>query len=186
MSLQNLPRELQLHILSFLPAIELVMLSETCRSLKDLARDPSLWKHRKQLVLSYRNIKNNTKACREHVARCSKLRELTIIHPDADGGYLERMIRSDKIMSVVMKAKNTLTSLSVSDLELSNSSFRQISQITQLTKLDINALKIQSDGLSHLRRLSKLRSLRIRNLPDEEFEESGFFHSLKIPISFLY
>ena len=107
MSLLNLPRELQLHILSFLPAIELVMLSETCLSLKDLARDPSLWKHRKQLVLSYKNIKNNTQACRDHVVRCSKLRELTIIHPDADGGYLERTIKSDKIMSVVMKAKNT-------------------------------------------------------------------------------
>ena len=120
------------------------------------------------------NIKNNTKACRDHVTRCSKLRELTIIHPDAGGGYLERMIKSDKIMSVVMKAKNTLTTLSVSDLELSNSSFCKISRITKLTSLDINALKIQSDGLSQLRWLSKLRSLEVHNLP----HEVNCFHTL--------
>ena len=72
-------------------------------------------------------------------------------------------------MSVVMKAKNTLTTLLVIDLELSNSSFEKISQITQLTKLEINALKIQSgsvleDGLFHLKYLSKLKSLKICKL----------------------
>ena len=72
-------------------------------------------------------------------------------------------------MSVVMKAKRTLTTLSVIDLALSNSSFEKISQITQLTKLEINALKIQSgsvleNGLFHLKYLSKLKSLKICKL----------------------
>ena len=66
-----------------------------------------------------------------------------------------------------MKAKRTLTTLSVIDLALSNSSFEKISQITQLTKLEINALKIQSgsvleNGLFHLKYLSKLKSLKIK------------------------
>ena len=164
MSLLSLPREIQLLILGLLPVPDLLRLSETCHSLKDLARDPSLWK---QLVLSYKNIKNNTWACRKHVARCSKLREL-IIHPDPE----TNIIRSDKIMSVVMKAKNTLTTLSVIDLELSNSSFKKIGQITQLTKLEINAAKIESgsrleSGLFHLKYLSKLKSIKICKLQGE-------------------
>ena len=175
MSLLSLPRELQLLILGLLPVRDLLRLSETCRSLKDLARDPSLWKH---LVLFYKNIKNNPKACREHVARCSKLKELTIIHsydPYSEAtSYEQRKIRSDKIMSVVMKAKNTLTSLSVSDLELCNSSFGKISQMTKLTRLDINAAKIQGlHGLSTLTCLSKLKSLNICQLHDE----GDIFHS---------
>ena len=158
MSLLSLPRELQLHILGLLPVRDLLRLSETCRSLKDLARDPSLWK---QLVLSYKNIKNNTKACREHVARCSKLKELSIVLPKIYQGY----IRSEKIMSVVMKAKSTLTTLSFDKFKLADSSFKQISQITNLTKLEINVLKLKSDGLKNLN-LSNLRSLKICNLRD--------------------
>ena len=131
MSLLSLPRELQLYIISLLPVRNLLRLSETCRSLKDLAQDPSLWK---QLVLSYKNIKNNTQACRELVARCSKLRELTITHPDS----VTDIISSDMIMSVVMKAKSTLTTLSIGGFKLSNSSFKQISQIDKLIHLEIN------------------------------------------------
>ena len=171
MSLLSLPRELQLLIIGLLPVRDLLRLSETCHTLKDLARDPSLWK---KLVLSYKNIKNNTKACREHVARCSKLRELTI-HPDPE----TNIIRSDKIISVVMKAKRTLTTLSVIDLALSNSSFEKISQITQLTKLEINALKIQSgsvleNGLYHLKYLSKLKSLKICKLQGDLYGPGRF------------
>ena len=145
MSLLSLPRELQLYILGLLPTRDLLSLSETCRSLKELARDPSLWK---QLVLSYENIKNNTQACRELVARCSKLRELTITHPDS----VTDIISSDMIMSVVMKAKSTLTTLSIGGFKLSNSSFKQISQIDKLIHLEINACNLTSKGFSHLTR----------------------------------
>ena len=44
MSLLSLPRELQLYIIGLLPVRDLLRLSETCRSLKDLAQDPSNWK----------------------------------------------------------------------------------------------------------------------------------------------
>ena len=69
MGILTLPRELQLHILGHLSVSELMQLSQTCRRLKDLARDPSLWR---KLTLTYNMIKNNTVACRDHVSRCSK------------------------------------------------------------------------------------------------------------------
>ena len=157
MSILTIPKELQLHIIGLLPVIDQLKLSETCHGLKDQVRDPSLWK---KLVLDYDMIKNNNEACRKHVARCSKLKELCIIQPcpwDAPGA-----VRSDKIMSVVMKAKRTLTTLSIDRIALSNSSFKQISQITQLTKLAIHVGKMKTGGFSDLANLSKLESLRIR------------------------
>ena len=64
-------------------------------------------------------------------------------------------------MSVVMKAKRTLTTLSIDGIALSNSSFKQISQITQLTKLDIHVGQMKTGGFSDLANLSQLRSLKI-------------------------
>ena len=150
-SIQTIPKELQHHILSLLSIKERLRLSETCHGLKDVVRDPILWK---KLVLSYERIKNKTKACREHVERCSRLQELCITEP-------EETIRSDKIMSVVMKAKATLTSLSVADFALNNISFKKISQITQLSKLEISVTEIKCGGITSLVNLSELKSLKI-------------------------
>ena len=65
---------------------DLVRVSETCRHLKEVARDPLLWK---KLTLSYEKIKNNNEACRNHVSRCSSLKEIFITGE-------ETVIRSDK------------------------------------------------------------------------------------------
>ena len=132
MSILTIPKELQLHIIGLLPVREWLRLSETCHGLRDLVRDPSLWK---KLVLCSDMIKNKTKACRDHVARCSNLRELIII-------YTSYGFRSDHIMSVVMKGKKTLTALTLDRFDLSNSSFKQISKLTQLTELDFNASQV--------------------------------------------
>ena len=156
MSILAIPKELQVYIIGLLPVRERLRLSETCHGLRDLVRDPSLWK---KLVLCSDMTKNKTKACRDHVARCSNLRELIII-------YSSYRFRSDHIMSVVMKAKKTLTALVIDRLELSNSAFKQISKLTQLTELDFNANRIKSDGFSSLANLPKLRSLKISNLHD--------------------
>ena len=156
MSILAIPKELQVYIIGLLPVRERLRLSETCHGLRDLVQDPSLWK---KLVLRSDMTKNKTKACRDHVARCSNLRELIII-------YSSYRFRSDHIMSVVMKAKKTLTALVIDRLELSNSAFKQISKLTQLTELDFNANRIKSDGFSSLANLPKLRSLKISNLHD--------------------
>ena len=67
-------------------------------------------------------------------------------------------------MSVVMKAKSTLTTLLMGDFALSNASFQKISQISQLTRLEINGAKIKSDGTASLANLSELKSLKIHSL----------------------
>ena len=100
MSLESIPKELQLQIFSLLSNSDLSSLSLTCRRLKDAARDPALWR---KLTLEYERIKDNTQACRDHVSRCTSLREIVITG--------EWDVRSDKIMSVVMKAKGTLSSI---------------------------------------------------------------------------
>ena len=149
------PRELQHYILSFLSVKDWLRLSETCHGLKDLVRDPALWK---KVVFNYVEIKNNTKACRDHVARCSSLKELCIKEEEMD------RINSDKIMSVVMKAKSTLKTLSMDFLKLSNASFKKISQMTQLSKLEVRWSKIKSDGIASLANLSELKSLTLNGV----------------------
>ena len=62
MNIDTAPREIQLIIFGQLKVPDLVRLSETCHCLKDVARDPSLWK---KLTLTYERIKNKTEACAE-------------------------------------------------------------------------------------------------------------------------
>ena len=150
------PREIQLLIFGQLRVVDLVRLSETCRRLKDVARDPSLWK---KLTLTYERIKNKNEACRNHVRRCSSLREVDIT---GDTGE-KKSIRSDKIMTVVMKAKNTLTSINFSPslAGLSNTSFKLIGEMTQLTYLAVGGRKLEPEGISALARLTELRTLKV-------------------------
>ena len=154
MSIVTAPKEIQLIIFGQLKVSDLVRLSETCHRLKDVARDPSLWR---QVTLSYQKIKNNNEACRNHVSRCSSIREISITGE-------EKSIRSDKIMAVIMKAnKNTLTSiiLSPSFAGLSNSSFERIANMTKLTHLAVGGSKLMRDGIESLACLTELRSLKI-------------------------
>lgn len=182
MSILAIPKELQLHIIGLLRVPDRLRLSETCHSLKDLVRDPSLWK---QLVLCYKKIRDNTEECREHVARCSKVRDLYIcscILPWNNTENYEGRIRSDKIMNVVMKAKS---SIKTRKFRLSNSSFKQLSQLTQLTHLNINARNIRSDGIAGLAKLSELRSLKMYNFRHGHFILSNNLKSLEDVFSIL-
>ena len=156
MSIVTIPREIQLLIFEQLKVIDLVRVSESCHRLKDVARDPSFWK---KLTLTYERIKNKTEACRSHVSRCSSLREIVITGE-------EKGIRSDKIMTVLMKAKNTLTSISLSPsfAGLSNSSIEKIGKMTQLTHLAVGGDKIGLGGISALACLSELRTLKVHKI----------------------
>ena len=141
LSIQTIPKELQHHIVGLLSIKDRLRLSETCHGLKDVVRDPSLWK---KLVLSYEEIKNNTKACMDHVARCSKLQELRIFMKQKE------RIRSDKIMMVVMKAKTTLTTLLIGDLALSDASLKK-------SQPNEPAHRIRSNSSQDSKRWRKLR-----------------------------
>ena len=154
MSIVTAPKEIQLIIFGQLKVSDLVRLSETCHRLKDAARDPSLWR---QVTLSYEKIKNNNEACRNHVSRCSSIREISITGE-------EKSIRSDKIMAVIMKAnKITLTSiiLSPSFAGLSNSSFERMANMTKLTHLAVGGSKLKEDGVQSLACLTELKSLKV-------------------------
>jgi len=153
MSIVTTPREIQLLIFGHLRVVDLVRVSQTCHRLKDVARDPSLWK---KLTLTYERIKNKNEACRNHVCRCSSLREIVITGE-------EKVIRSDKIMSVLMKAKNSLISINLSPsfVGLSNSSFEKIGEMTQLTHLAVGGGKLGPGGISALACLTELRTLKV-------------------------
>ena len=162
MSIVTAPREIQLLIFGQLRVVDLVRVSETCHHLKEVARDPSLWK---KLTLSYVRSKNKNEACREHVSRCSSLMEIIITGE-------EKSIRSDKIMAVLMKAKDTLTSiiLSPSFAGLSNSSFEKIGEMTQLTHLAVGGGKLESGGISALACLTELKTLKIPDIDAHSYD----------------
>ena len=75
----------------------------------------------------------------------------------------EKSIRSDKIMAVLMKAKNTLTSVNLSPslAGLSNSSFEKIGEMTQLTHLAVGGGKLGPGGISALACLTELRTFKV-------------------------
>ena len=153
MNIVTIPREIQLLLIGQLKVRDLVRLSETCHRLREVARDPSLWK---KLTLSYDRIKNKTESCRNHVSRCSSLREIIITGE-------ESVIISDLIMTVVMEAKNTLTSIKLSPSlpGLSNSSFEMIGQMSQLTHLAVGGGNLGPGGISALAWLTELKSLKV-------------------------
>lgn len=154
MSIVTAPREIQLMIFGQLEVSDLLSVSETCHRLKEVARDPSLWR---QVSLTYQRVKNNNEACRNHVIRCSSIQEIFITGD-------EKTIRSDKIMNVVMKAnKDTLTTISLSPkfAGLSNSSFEKIEDMTNLTHIAVGGGKLKEEGIESLACLTELRSLKI-------------------------
>ena len=165
MNIVTQPREIQILIISHLNVTDLLSVSETCHSLKEAARDPSLWKN---LTLTYKQIKTKTEACRNHVSRCSKVREIVV-----NGGREDVRIQSDKIMSVVMIAQATLKLLSInlaSPACLSNSSFEKIgASMTQLIYLEVNGGKLGRGGIASLSRLKELKSLKLPDLDGANF-----------------
>jgi len=142
MIIDTAPREIQLLIFGKLKVLDLVNLSETCHSLMDVARDPSLWK---KLTLTYERIKNKNEACRNHVIRCSSLQEIVISGE-------EKVINSGKIVSVLMKAKDTLRSISLSPsfVGLSYSSIEKIignmAQLTHLSSVSLVRERLNGPG----------------------------------------
>ena len=153
MSIVSIPKELLLQIFGHLSYTELSRVSLTCRRLKDVSRDPALWRN---LTLEYERIKSNTQACRDHVSRCSSLKEIAV----TGGDWRRGMVNSVKVMSVILKAKHTLTSIVLSS-SLSNPSLKQISMMTQLTKLAFHGDQVKADGIANLASLTELRSLKL-------------------------
>ena len=160
-SLFTLPREILVIIFGQLKETDLLRVSKTCHHLKDVARDPELWK---KVTLTYEKIQNKNEACRNHVSRCKILREIFITGE-------EKEIRSDKIMAVVMKAKDTLTTINLSPCfaGLSKSSIEKISDMSQLTHLAVGGDKLGPEVIAALARLTELRSLKVHGIKCRNF-----------------
>ena len=155
-NLTNLPDEVLLMIFSFLSKSDLVSLSQTCQGLKHLALDPSLWT---ELILKYEAIRKSTWACRKLVSRCTMLKHLTITSARPD-------IESDRVMSIVLLRKDTLTSLKIDDARgLQNSAMTQLSMMTNLRHLAICGLKLEASGLLLLTNLTELEEFLILPRP---------------------
>ena len=164
-SLLTMPKEILVIIFGLLKESDLLRISTTCHHLKDVSRDPSLWK---KVTLTYEKIQNKNEACRNHVSRCTSLREIFITGE-------EKEIRSDKIMTVLTKAKDTLTSINLSPnfAGLSKSSIERISDMTQLTHLAVGGDKVGPEGLAALARLTELRSLKVQGIRSRNFVGSS-------------
>ena len=87
-------------------------------------------------------------------------------------------------MSVVMKAKTTLTTLSMCDIALSNASFKKISQMSQLTKLEINGANIKTDGTASFANLSELKSLTVYCLYGYYYDDEEVVLKLNESVNF--
>ena len=71
--------------------------------------------------------------------------------------------KSEKIISVITKAKGTLTSIVLPpDAILSNSSVKEISKMTQLIKLTFDAFHVKPDGFASLGSLTELGILKLK------------------------
>ena len=164
MSILTIPRELQLYICGLLPVSGLLTLSETCHRLKDLARDPFLWK---KLTLTYNKIKNNTKACRDHIGRCSNLSDLYITGQ-------ETSIRNYTTISVVFKGRQEdNNNEEETSLHCSLPFCDYLSSVLGplLTDIDIgNQHLFTNDDLINF--VSKCSKLKYANFEDTQIEDS--------------
>ena len=98
-----LSNEVILFILRLLPQKDIVTISMINKRFRDLSRDASLWK---ELTLDHADIKRTADSCRKLVERCKKLETLKITNKSRDSRPLN-------IMSVVIRAKDSLRSLDV-------------------------------------------------------------------------
>ena len=149
-NLTNLPDEVLLMIFSFLPKSDLVSLSQTCQGLKHVTRDPSLWT---ELILKYEAIRKSTWACRELVSRCTMLKHLTITSASPAPDDTD----SAKVMSVVVKRKDTLIYLKIENGKglFYNSAMTWIIEMTNLRHLEMSGLRLESSGLTNLTELQE-------------------------------
>mgnify|MGYP001452761664 CR=1 FL=1 len=75
-------------------------------------------------------------------------------------------------MAVLMKAKTSLTSINLSPsfAGLSNSSFKKIGEMTQLTHLAVGGGKLEPGGISALASLTELKTLKIPDIGAHSYD----------------
>ena len=157
----RLSDEMVISILRLLPQEDLVTISRINRKFRTLSQDKSLWT---ELTLDYQNIKENNQSCRDLLARCGKLSHLKITNKlfdnpppspvwykdDSDNDDDEQTNANDdedyddtaplEIMSLVIEAEATLTSLHIETDRVSKwspNALAKLGQMNNLTELKI-------------------------------------------------
>lgn len=182
----SLSNEMVFSILRLLPQKDLVTISRINKKFRDLSRDEGLWR---ELTLDYQNIKENNQSCRDLLARCGKLSHLKITNklfdnpPPSPIVYRDDSDNDDEqeqtnenandedfddtaplnIMSVVIEAEATLTSLHIETDWVSKWSPNALSQLGQMKQLQELqwGFDVKYSGLTHLAGLQNLTEIKI-------------------------
>lgn len=155
---RSLSDEMVLSILKMLPKKDLVTVSLINRRFRNLSKDDSLWS---ELTLDYEDIKQNNDSCRKLVDRCKKLSSLTITNTSQNSRRLD-------IMSVVIKAKQSLKSLEVDNSmrDWTLTAMKKLGSLESLTSLTLsfNSKPYAVNGYAGIEMLEKLAHLQLENL----------------------
>ncbi len=176
----RLSDEVVLHILRLLPRKELVKSSLIDRRFRTLSRDDSLWT---ELTLDYVDIKQNAGSCRKLVDRCKKLASLKIINNKTNSW--EKL----NIMTVVVRAKDSLKSLEVDDRmrEWTPAAMAKLGRLQNLTSLsmafDSEPYKVNSyEGANMLEELANLDQLEELQLWLSHMYNTGYINGNSLPV----
>ena len=179
----RLSDEIVLLIFRQLPLKDLVTASVVDKRFLCLSRDGSLWT---ELTLDYEDFlyQQNANNCRHLVERCNKLSSLKITN-DSD-------IRSSlDIMSVIVRARETLKSLDLDDdwnpIHWTSVALALLGDMRELRSLALRVeIKHRSEGLEDIGKLAQLEVLKInvefRGEEDLEITKNIFLQLRKLKV----
>jgi len=158
----RLSEEMVLFILGHLPQKDLVNVSMINRKFRDLSRDGSLWT---EVTLDYEDIKRKAETCRKLVERCKKLASLKISNKSLNNW------KPLNIMTVVIRAKETLKSLAV-DFSMETWTPAAMAKLGRLKNLTSLTMSFHTEtnvmngyaGAKMLEELANLDRLEVLNL----------------------
>lgn len=150
----QLPQEIWLVVLRFLPVPSLVALSATCPALREVCQDPALWT---RLSIDWQSIKRKTQSTEELMTRCSRLERLRVTNRTFE------QVNSPMIVSVIKRGKDSLRELVLSpEIALANNAIGQLGlHLGHLTSLELAGDWLKTSAVKDLSKLTKLRTLKL-------------------------
>ena len=150
----QLPQEIWLVVLRYLPAPSLVAVSATCPALREVCRDPALWT---RLSIDWQSIKNKTHSTEELLTRSTKLERLTVTNRTFE------QVNSPMIVALIKRGKASLKELVLSpEIALANNAVGQLGvQLCQLTSLELAGDWVKSSAIKDLANLANLHTLKL-------------------------
>jgi len=153
----RLSDEMALYILRHLPQKSLKTVSLVNKKFRDLSRDDSLWT---ELTLDYKAIMRNAETCTKLVERCKKLASLKILAKSCSWHALD-VSSSQKIMTVVVRAQESLRSLEVDKRIIMRSPgvMAELGRLKNLTSLSLTVDSRTYPGQNEVKMLEEMAKL---------------------------